>query len=192
MKKLRVIGIILAGVAVTAVLAYALGVKAANFIDKRKALQMRAEMTKGVLEKMGTGLGVGVPLPDGEFEDLTGAKVRLSDLACGKTLVVYVEPNCGHCVNQMKAMSTQFVGDRRACGIIVSNISIDGLHEFKDKYGIDCLLLSDIDSRYRKALNIMSFPSNFIVDRNLRIQDVVLGELKDDEIKSLTTQMAKQ
>jgi len=192
MKTIRVVVIILAGAAVIAVLAYALGVKAADVMAERKARQERADLTKAVLEKMGTGLGVGVPLPDGAFEDLAGAKVRLSELTCGKTLIVYVEPDCGHCVNQIKAMSKWFTGNAKLCGILISNVSADGLREFQDKYGIDCRLLSDIDGRYKKAVHILSFPSNFIVDKNLRIQDVDLGELAENEIESLTTEMAKQ
>jgi len=191
MKKVRWVVFLLVGAAVTTVLAYVLGVKAANVMGIHKTRQARAEMTTAILQKMGTGLAVGAPLPDGEFEGLDGKLVRLGDITCTKTLIVYVEPECGHCVNQIRAMSKWFTGKAKGCGILISNISTDGLRELQEKDSIDCRLLSDIDGRYKKALNIMSFPSNFIVDKDLRIENVALGELGADEIESLTKQMAK-
>lgn len=179
-------------VIVVAVTAYFLGRGTAEVVANRKTRQMRSELTAAVLEKMGTGLAVGGQLPDGEFEDLDGVRVRVGELACDKTLIVYMESQCGHCINQIKTMSRYFVGGIRPCGIIVSNITADGFREFIDEYGIDCQLLCDINGQYKDALQIMSFPSNFIVDRNLQILDVVMEELSEDEIKGLTKEMARQ
>jgi peroxiredoxin len=171
---------------VVIVVAYFGGIKAAQGLQVWKAKRERVKQTEAVLEKMGTGLGVGKSLPDDVLADLEGVDIRLSDLLCDQTVVVYFRTDCSFSQAELKAlMQATGVPVEKCCFVLISNSEQTELWEIRQRLNISCPILFDRDGQYGKRLGIFVVPMNFIVDAGLIIKDVVSGPLLEDEIGNL-------
>jgi peroxiredoxin len=175
------------------VIAYFGGIKAAQGLQVWKAKRERVRQTQAVLEKMGTGLGIGKTLPDAVLADLEGIDTRLSDLLCDRTLVVFFRTSCSFSQAELAALKDATTApEDQSCFVLISNSDQAELWEVKQKLGLTCPILYDRDTQYGRQLGVKTAPLNFVVDRTLKIIDVVSGALTGKEIKDFMEKNRKK
>jgi peroxiredoxin len=177
----RLVLVLTAGIVLAA--AYFFGIAIAKGVRNWKAGRMQAEQTEAILEKMGSGLGVGKSLPDAVLADLEGTDTRLSDLLCDRTVVVFFRTDCSFSQAELAALkeATTAPEDQR-CFVLISHSDQAELWEVRQKLGLICPILFDRDKLYGKQLGLMTAPLNFMVDKNLKITKVVSGALSAKSI----------
>ncbi|MDD4051086.1 MAG: redoxin domain-containing protein [candidate division Zixibacteria bacterium] len=174
------------------IIAYFGGLKAAQGVQGWKAKRERVKQTEAVLKEMGTGLGVGKSLPDAVLADLEGTDTRLSDLLCDRTVVVFFRTDCSFSRAELAALKgATNTPENQSCFILISNSDQTDLWEIKEKLGLSCPILYDRDTKYGKQLGVKSVPLNFIVDRTLKIEDVISGTMPTEGIKDFMEQSRK-
>jgi len=177
---------LLLGVGVIIVAAYFLGITAANGARTWKAKQERVRQTETVLKQMGTGLRPGKTLPDAVLADLEGYDIRLSDILCDRTVIVFFKPDCSFSRAELAAIKEATVKpEDQACFVLISGADQPELWAIKEELGLSCPLLFDRNTQYGKVLGIKSVPLNFIVDRNLQIEEVVSGAMPSRDIAEI-------
>ena len=181
----RRIGSFIVILGLVVVIAYFGGIKAAEGLEGWKAKRERVRQTEAVLKKMGTGLGIGKSLPDDVLADLEGVDTRLSDLLCDQTVIVFFRTECSFSRAELIALKeATTTPEDQSCFVLISNSDQAELWEVKQKLGLACPILYDRDTQYGRQLGVKTAPLNFIVDRTLKITDVVSGALTGKEIKN--------
>lgn len=176
-----------------AVIAYFGGIKAAQGLQVWKAKRERIRQTQAVLEKMGTGLGIGKSLPDAVLADLEGVDTRLSNLLCERTTIVFFRTECSFSRAELIALKEATTApEDQSCFVLISNSDQAELWEVKQKLGLACPILYDRDTQYGRQLGVKTAPLNFVVDRTLKITDVVSGALTSNEIRDFMAENRKQ
>ncbi|MDD4051307.1 MAG: redoxin domain-containing protein [candidate division Zixibacteria bacterium] len=166
------------------IIAYFGGLKAAQGVQGWKARQEQAKRTESILKEMGTGLGVGRSLPDAVLADLEGVETRLSGLLCDRTVVVFFRTDCSFSQAELAALQAATVTPAdQSCFVLISNSDQIELWDVKQKLGLSCSILYDRDTKYGKQLGVKSVPLNFIVDRTLKIEDVISGTMPTRDIR---------
>lgn len=186
MTKLRRAVVFVVAIVATITVAYILGVAAAGIVQKVRDKKTRAEQTQSLLDKMGSGLAVGVKLPDAHLEDLDGQFVDLSELLCDRTLVGFVSPGCGFCKSEIELFN-EIAADaqQQRCLILISDAAPMDLVAFRDEFKIQCHLLYDPDGAYKSALGVFTFPFNLIVDNTLTIQEIIPGAPDKEQVEKI-------
>lgn len=170
-------------------IAYVLGIYAADIKKEWEASRQRENMTKSVLEQMGNTIVVGGYLPDAKLEDLEGNAVKLSSVVCGKSLIIFSLPGCGYSIRQLQSMKACSLStETERCFIFISDENPLELMYIREKYGLKCTILYDRDRAYMKSLGIFTSPFNIMVDKDLRIDNIIGGNLSTNEIKEFITQ----
>jgi peroxiredoxin len=186
MSKLRRAVIFVAAILATIAVAYILGVAAAGFVQKAREKKTRAEQTQVLLDKMGSGLGVGVTLPDAHLEDINGQLVDLSDIVCERSLVGFVSTGCGFCKIEVERFNELGPDpDQQQCLILISDAPPADLLAFREENKIQCQLYYDPDGTFQAALGVFTFPFNMIVDQNLTIQEIIAGTPEEEQIEQV-------
>lgn len=181
-KARRTIVFILA-IIVTIGVAYVLGVTAAGIVQKYRSKQFRAETTKQILEKMGTGLDVGVTLPDARLQDLDGNTVDLKDIVGPQSLVAFISPDCGACKAQLELYKKELTDPaQQSRFILLSGSATEELRDLQNEYCPNCRFLNDPGNQYMLSLNVVSFPINFVVDQSMTITDIIVGPPDADKL----------
>jgi peroxiredoxin len=176
MGKARRTIVFIAAIIVTIGVAYVLGVTAAGIVQKYRSKQFRAETTKQILEKMGTGLEVGVTLPDAQLQDLDSNAVDLKDIVGPQSIVSIISADCGACKAQLELYKKELADPaQQSRFILVSSSNSDELRDLQKEFCPNCRFLNDPGSQYMLSLNVVSFPINFVVDQSMTIQDIVVG-----------------
>jgi peroxiredoxin len=186
MSKLRRAVIFVAAIVVTVAVAYILGVAAAGIVQKAREKKNRIAQTRVLLEKMGSGLDIGVTLPDAHLEDMNGALVDLSEILCERSMVGFVSTSCGFCkleVERFNKLATD--PKRQSCLILISDAPPADLLDFRNELNIQCQLYYDPDGTYQSALGVYTFPFNLIVDENRTIQDIIPGTPDEEVIEEI-------
>ena len=189
----RRIGSFIVILGLVVVIAYFGGIKAAQGLQVWKAKRERAKQTEAVLKKMGTGLGIGKSLPDVVLADLEGVDTRLSDLLSDRTVIVFFRTDCSYSRAELAALKEATARTKdQSCFILISNSDQAELWEVKQKLGLSCPILYDRDTQYGRQLGVKTAPLNFVVDRTLKITDVVSGALTGKEIKDFMVENREQ
>lgn len=173
-------------VIVTVGVAYILGVTAAGIFQKYRVEKSREEGTRAVLEQMGTGLGIGVALPDAELEDLDGYPVRLRDVLQARTMISFISPGCKGCEIQMERIRESVRGSQADDRfVLISSSDPAELREIKNEYCRNCRFLHDRDNEYVKKLGVFTYPLSFVVDSTLMIVAVIGGAPEKRQLEEI-------
>ncbi len=160
----------------TICVAYVLGVTAAGIVQKYRSKKFRVETTRQILDKMGTGLDVGVTLPDATLQELNGDTVDLKDMVGPRSMISFISPDCGACKSQLELFKTELTDPaQQSRFILLSGSGPEELRDLQNEYCPHCRFLHDPGSSYMLTLNVVSFPINFVVDRSMTITDIVVG-----------------
>jgi peroxiredoxin len=157
------------------VAAYLIAMKADDALQEKR--EYRREFTRGVLKSMNT-LQVGDVLPDYQFEDGSHNPLTLSGLATGNTLLIFFDPTCDGCDDELRAINdavTDTLDYRRfrlICagdsGLVAEKVEMLDLHS---------PLLHDHSGDYFFQIGVFTYPFNIIVNKDRVIQDMIAGSL---------------
>lgn len=170
-------------------LASILGVLAGNMVESFKRQAQREEATQGILEHM-QSINVGDTIPDYQFENLDNQQVRLSELISERTVLVFFDPYCHHCLVQLDSMELA-LGDSWAGEyiILISAAKLQDLQAVRDERNIRSWILWDRGDAYADMLNVFTKPFNIAIDADMVIHDIVAGPLTVSDIQRLVKQM---
>jgi peroxiredoxin len=187
-------GIILAIIGgIVLVAAYFSGTAIAKGMRNWKAGRMRAEQTTAILERMGSGLGVGKALPDAVLADLEGVDTRLGDLLCDRTVIVFFRTDCSYSRAELAALKKATAKpEDQSCFILISHSDQTELWEVKQSLGLTCPILFDRDKQYGRQLGLMTAPLNFVVDKALQVKEVIAGAMSVEDVAALMKKSGKQ
>ena len=186
MSKFRRISVFVVAVIVTIGVAYVLGVAAAGIVQKVRAGRARIKQTEDMLKKMGTGLAVGVTLPDADLEDLDGNPIKLSAMVGPNSLVAVFSPSCSYSLAELQMIQTASADAKDAANfIMISDTDPSELMYVQDSLKLTCRILYDREGKYRSRLNVISFPFNFIVDQSLEIKEIIVGMTELDKVNEI-------
>lgn len=179
---------IVSGLVVVA-LASILGVMAGNVVESFKERTQRKEATQGILERM-KSISVGDTIPDYQFENLDNQQVRLSELVSERSVLVFFDPYCHHCLVQLDSMELA-LGDSWAGEyiILISAAKLQDLQAVRDERNIHSWILWDRGDAYADMLNVFTKPFNIAIDADMVIHDIVAGPLTVSDIQRLVKQM---
>lgn len=177
--------------AATACLGLVAGGLATNLWEDYKRteyLEVREKGTEAVLHQV-KSLRVGDTLPDGILEDLNRKKIRLHDLIEGKTIIMFILPDCQGCeeqTNQLLQTITQPEARRRFISISSSNPRLLEEEFVGDRSGL--IILYDHRSRYSDLFGVSTFPFNVFVGEGRIIESLVSGRLLPEEFRETAGQ----
>lgn len=184
-SKFQRASLFVVAIIVTIGVAYVLGVAAAGIVQKYRMKKFRAEKTGEILEQMGSGLAIGVPLPDVDLEELNGNPVKLSEAVGDKSLVSFISPDCGACKITLERIA-EIVAERDRAGfVLISDTDPRMLTQLRDSLSLQCRLLYDPGGEYKLQLGVYSFPFNVVVDRSLVIEEVIAGAPETSELEAI-------
>ena len=139
--------------------------------------QYRREFTQGVLKSMNS-LQIGDVLPDYQFEDLAHNPLTLSDLTTENTLLVFFDPACESCDDELTAINeaiTDSLEYRRF--LFISSGDSVMVAEKVESLALRNPLLYDRSGDYFYQLGIFSYPFNVIINKDRVIKDMIVGTL---------------
>lgn len=179
---------VLGGMAVIG-LASILGVLAGNVVETFKRQAQREEVTQGILEHM-QSINVGDTIPDYQFENLDNQQVRLSELVCERSVLVFFDPYCHNCLLQLDSMELALSDNRGSeCIILVSAASLQDLLALRTERNTRSWILWDRGDAYAEVLNVFTKPFNIAIDAEMVIHDIVAGPMTVSDIQRLVKQM---
>ncbi|MFH1686197.1 MAG: redoxin domain-containing protein [bacterium] len=172
-------------VVVTAVVAAGLGVVGAKAWRSYRFDAVRAEQTQKTLDHMGT-IEIGGRLPDNDFEDLEGNRVRLSTLVREGAVLSFFRSNCGHCLDELDSLRsiTRDSADFSRVILISHEDRLD-LKQAAADLDIRCPILWDRDNAYAGKLRVTTQPFNVVVDSSLTIIEVLAGAMMPKDFERL-------
>lgn len=172
-------------VSLTVCAAFILGTQAGNYANSQKTdkyVERRDEKRAEILKQMGT-VQVGDILPNPVFIDLDGDEVHLQDIVDERTIVMYFEPDCQVCEDEIETIVQQVSGEQESRRfVLISAGDPARLMKLRDDYGLRSPILYDEDGFFAKRLKVFTFPFNLVVDKHLVIVDILTGGLTPDEV----------
>ncbi|MDN4607314.1 thiol-disulfide oxidoreductase ResA [Sporosarcina highlanderae] len=132
-------------------------------------------------------LAVGDKAPDFELVDIDGNKHRLSDYKGKGVFLNFWGTWCPPCKREMPDMEEQYKAfkDKGVHVLSVnsgeSNLKVE---TFRDQYGLSFPIVIDKTKDIRELYNIQPLPTTFLIDKDGRIQKIIITEMTRDEIIS--------
>ncbi|MBN1213453.1 MAG: redoxin domain-containing protein [candidate division Zixibacteria bacterium] len=189
MKKIITASKYLLVFAVAAAVAYFSALKVGAYINnkrleqKKQAVeQNRKDFTKTILDKMQT-LSIGDTLPDHRFEDLYRRPVYLSELLKGQTILIFFDPYCENCNEEMNAVN-QAVTELREYEyfIFISGENPRLIEEIPELSELKSPVLYDHHREYIDRFKIFTFPFNIVIDKDRVVREIYGQALTPEEI----------
>jgi len=180
------------GAAVLAIgLGYILAMQASSIISARRleqqpdSHQQREEVTEGILQHMNT-IAVGDTLPDHQFEGLDRRPMILSQMVSHKTVLVFFDPDCGSCGGELESIHQAVTrsSDYRYF-LLISAGNPRMIEDMQGQYDIRSPILYDHGGKFVYGHQILTYPFNVIVDRDLVIEDIIGGSLDMEELREI-------
>ncbi len=146
--------------------------------DHQALLERREQNTKDILKEM-ESIQEGDTLPDYEFfETLESETVRLSSLVTRPTWLIFVQPDCPACLEELDHLQTYIEKGSKFEVIVISNSNPLDLIDLQKHYQLKSLILHDRNSTYIDVIKVFTFPFNVLIDSNLVIAKIVADQLK--------------
>lgn len=186
LSKIQRVSLFIVAVIVTVGVAYILGVAAAGVVQKYRAGKFKAEKRAEILKQMGSGLEVGITLPDADLQDLDGNPIKLSQAVVSRSMVAFISPDCGACKIALDRINKTVAVEDQADFILISSSNLMELNTLRDSLDLHCTILYDPDAAYQLSLGVFSYPFSLIVDQSLVIEDIIVGAPNEDEIEAIT------
>lgn len=168
-------------VIITIAVAYVVGVNAGKLFSQKR----RAEVHRSIVEKM-DDMKIGDKLPDWTFENLTFQPERLSDHLYGKTLLIFVQPNCPGCLEDIERLSsivTDSLLSRKV--VFISGDNPRELMDLRDDFKLQSTILYDHERAYSWQLGVSTFPFHIVVGPDLVIERIIPATLIAEEIEEI-------
>lgn len=130
---------------------------------------------------------IGLPAPPLNLSDTTGKTISLYSINAPYTLIVYWDPNCGHCKEELPKIDSMYRNKWKALGVAVYSICAEGASindwkkylstnklptEWKHVYETDKAREANIKAGkpgMRQLYDFYLTPTLYLVDRNKRI-----------------------
>jgi peroxiredoxin len=167
-------------------LAAGLGVISSKYLNRHREEEMvlgRDIRTQQILERMGT-LRIGDTLPSFELQTSEGGIANLSSLVDQQTLIMFFDPGCGSCLEELKsvwALSRKDVS--RSNFLVITSASPDLVDQAQRSLGTELSVLYDTADRYGTELGITTSPFHVLVDSTLHISKIIVGSMSDRELR---------
>jgi len=185
-RRMGKVALALAVLGATIAVAYVLGAKAAELVQNKRARERRAANSLAALHDMKPGIALGNSLPDGVLENLEGDEVYLHDLVSNSSVISFIRHDCPYCQAQLRSVKKiAKTAEEEGRFILISLSDPTDLWAMRDEFKIQSPILYDRDTHYNANVGVAAVPFNFIVDRDLRIQQVVSGPMTEDEIAGI-------
>ena len=115
-------------------------------------------------------------IPDFTFNRFNGQPFSRKDLTVNKKMViVFFDVNCGHCQNELKAISTRFDDFKKAEFYLVSMDNVASIQAFMKKYApkmqgrVNVTLLRDLNRQFIVRFRPVQFPATYVYDSKKRL-----------------------
>jgi peroxiredoxin len=117
------------------------------------------------------GLPVGTLAPDFELPDLLGARHKLSEYRGEDVLLIFFNPNCGHCTKMAGELAALPVagGDAMATPLVVTTGDVAENRALVEKYGIYCVVLWQEQMEVAAQFRAQGTPMGYRIDAAGRI-----------------------
>ena len=167
----------------TAITAYGLGVLYTETVFKPKKLKSRAILTNAIKQKI--GLEIGDTIVDSDFETLDFKKIRLGDVLQDTTLLIFFEPECYVCIEDIENLIDSHSNSIVKNVIFISSGNPRLIMDIRDDYDLKYTILYDHEGYYTSNLGITSYPFHLVVNNKYTISEIIAGKLISDDIKRI-------
>jgi len=187
-KKALTVLLVFVSVFLTGVLAYVAGSEASRLLQERRHRRSRRDLTlqtNQILAKMQT-IKVGDTLGDFTFEDIDGHPRSLRELAQGTTVISYISPDCGACINELEELH-KAVSDSEEFShfLLISSANPLHLRDLREQFDLQAVMLYDEERAFATGLGIFTAPFNMVVDGSLRITDIKAGQMYREDFEDI-------
>lgn len=192
MKKYISVSKYLLATAVVVLVGYFSALKVGAYINnkrleqKQQAVeQKKKDFTEALLDHM-QSLNIGDTLPDHRFEDLYRRPVYLSSLVRGQTILIFFDPYCENCNEEMNTVNRAVSTTREyEYFIFISGGNPRLIEEMPALAELKSPVLYDHNREYINRFKIFTFPFNVVIDKNLVVREVYGETLTPDEINRI-------
>lgn len=132
-------------------------------------------------------LAVGDKAPDFELVDIDGNTHRLSDYKGEGVFLNFWGTWCPPCKREMPDMEEQYQAFKdKGVHVLSVNSGESNLKvkTFRDQYGLSFPIVIDKAKDIRELYNIQPLPTTFLIDKDGKIQKIIITEMTKDEIIS--------
>ena len=149
------------------------------------ALLIGAYAIVSTIYKPDTSVKIGSKAPEFSLATLDKQVRQLSDFE-GKALVInFWGTFCPPCVNEMPALQKQY-DQWKDDNVVVLGINLSEsnltVKNFLNQLNITFPIVIDNNDQIRKKYNVRYYPTTFFVDSSGVIQDIFVGEMKEEDI----------
>ena len=130
-------------------------------------------------------LSIGDQAPDFTLVDLNGEEHRLSDYKGQGVFLNFWGTWCKPCVKEMPAMDRQYeIYKEQGVQILAVNIAQSDfeVERFASQYGLDFPIVIDKTKSVLEAYNIDPLPSTLLINPDGKIEQIVRGEMTEQDI----------
>ncbi len=112
-----------------------------------------------------TGLPIGRPAPGFELPDLSGTRHSLASFRGRQALVIFFNPQCGHCVRMTEALAklNPKGGEGRPMPLVISAGSPDNNRELVEKAGLKCPVLLQTETEVASQYLTNGTPMGYLI-----------------------------
>ena len=137
------------------------------------------------LYKPDNSVKIGSLAPEFSLATLDKQVLQLSDFE-GKSLIInFWGTFCPPCVNEMPALQKQY-NQWKEDNVVVLGINLSEstitVKNFINQYDITFPIVIDNNDQIRKRYNVRYYPTTFFVDSSSIIQEIFIGEMKEEDI----------
>ena len=169
----------------TVTLAYYAGVEASNYFQKQNILNQRNSNNKSILSQM-NDLKIGDTTPNYSFEDLSFQPIMLQPLVSKKTVLIFIEPDCPSCVEDIERLSKIIQDESDASHfIIISSGNPRHLIDLRNEYNLSMPILYDHDRGYSSIFGVFTYPFHIVIDESMQVLDIITGPLVENDIRDI-------
>lgn len=137
-------------------------------------------------------LGIGDEAPDFTLVDLNGEEHRLSDYKGQGVFLNFWGTWCKPCVKEMPAMDRQYeIYKEQGVQILAVNIAQSDfeVERFASQYGLDFPIVIDKTKSVLEAYNIDPLPSTLLINPDGKIEQIIRGEMTEQDIAGFMEQI---
>lgn len=131
------------------------------------------------------GPAIGNTAPGFSLSTLNNNTISLEDFRGGYVLLNFFATWCGPCREEMPAIEAAYERYRSQGFTVLAVTSADpasDVEQYVDELGLTFPMLLDPEEQASRAYQITAYPTSFFIGPDGIIQDVVIGQMENDEI----------
>lgn len=128
---------------------------------------------------------VGAPAPDFELENLSGKRIRLSNLRGKPALINFWATWCGPCRLEMPAIQARYDEHQSELAVLAVNFDEpkDEVQAFAEELGLTFEILLDPGAAVQDLYRVRGYPTTYFVDADGLVQAVHLGGMSERQLE---------